>query len=481
MSGGSDAPTIARRFAGWAAGLAFEDLPPVVVEKVKSLLLHHLVGAVFGLERPRVREVIELVRAESPRADGAVILGDDLGPRVSREGAALANTEILNAARLNDSFRMITHPGPALIAVGLANAELEGRTPREVAVALACGYEVHCRLAESFVPSVSAHGFRPAPIFSTLGAAVVAGKLLGLDEDGLLAAIGLAANAASGLNESRRDAATGGNENSMHLPNAARQGTFAATMARTGRFRGSEWVIEGDAGLYAAYAGSRGGRLSHAFEGPLATDLASLTDRLGADWTMRHVMFRIYPVAGFNQPVIELMAEMGARHCIDPDAVAEIEVTVNRLETQYPSPAFPRVADPFRPTVGSIHYFLSHAVVNGGYPVVGGRQIGPTGDALEEDRRVLGFMSAKVRLVASPDRPMFSPRIVVRMTDGAVHEAEYPYERLEWTFDQLVARLHACVPGLPGGQARLDGLVETVGRFDALGSLGPVFEAVRSA
>jgi hypothetical protein len=76
---------------------------------------------------------------------------------------------------------------------------------------------------------------------------------------------------------------------------------------------------------------------------------------------------------------------------------------------------------------------------------------------------------------------MFSPRIVVRMTDGAVHEAEYPYERLEWTFDQLVARLQACVPGLPGGQARLDGLVETVGRFDALGSLGPVFEAVRSA
>ena len=475
----SDDPAIARRFARWATGLAFEDLGPEVVEKVKSLLLHHLVGAVIALENPRVLELVELVRSEAPRADGAGILGDDLGPRVARGEAVLANAEILNASRLNDSFRMITHPGPVLIAVAIVNAELEGRSPRDVITALACGYELHCRLADDFVPSVSARGFRPAGIFATVGAAMVAGRLMGLDEDGLVAAIGIAANSASGLNESRRDAASGGNENSLHLPNAARQGTFAATMARTGRIRGSEAAIEGPAGFLAAYAGSRAGRLSHAFEGPLTIDLASLTNGLGTDWTMRHVMFRIYPAGGFNQPVIELMRELREHHRLEPEAIETVTVTVNQLETAYPTPAFPRVADPFVATVGSIQYFLAHAAVNGGFPVIGGASLGPAGVRPDEDRRVLDFMASRVRLVASPDRPMFSPRIEVRMADGAVHAGGYAYSRLEWTFDELVERLQSCVPGLPGGRARLDDLVATVRRFEDLESHEPVFRAVR--
>jgi len=472
-------PAIARRFARWAAGLAFEDLSPDVVKKVRSLLLHHLVGAVFALEKPRVRELVEHVRSEEPRPDGARILGDDPGPRVARGGAVLANAEILNASRLNDSFRMITHPGPVLIAAALVNAELEGSSPRDVITALACGYELHCRLADDFVPSVSARGFRPAGIFATVGAAMVAGRLIGLDEDGLVAAIGVAANSASGLNESRRDAVSGGNENSLHLPNAARQGTFAATMARTGRIRGSEAAIEGPAGFLAAYAGSRGGRLSYAFEGPLTIDVASLTNGLGTDWTMRHVMFRIYPAGGFNQPVIELMRELREHHRLEPEAIEMVTVTVNELETTYPSPEFPRVADPFRATVGSTQYFLAHAAVNGGFPVIGGASLGPAGVRPDEDRRVIDFMASRVRLVATPDRPMFSPRIEVRMGDGAVHAGEFLYERLEWTFDQVVERLQGCVPGLPGGQARLDDLVATVLRFEDLESLEPVFGVVR--
>ena len=471
--------SIGRRFARWAANLLYEDLPPAVVEKVRSLVLQHLVGAVFGAERPRVRELVALVRAEDPMPGGAAILGDDLGPRVTRQGGVLANAEILNAARLNDSFRMITHPGPVLISVGLTNALLEGGTGRDLITALACGYEIECRLADDFVPTVSAHGFRPAPIFSTMGSAVVAAKLFGLDEDGTLAALGVAANAASGLNESRRDAVGGGNENSIHQANAARQGLFAAVMARSGRIRGSEKIIEGDAGFYAAYGGSREGRLSYVFSGPTTIDLGDLTAQMGTRYTMLKVMFRIWPVAGFDQPVIELMGDLRQRHDLDPAAIVEVEVEVNHLETLYPSPAFPRIADPATARVGSVQFFLAHVAVNGGYPVIGGSTYGPTGERLEEDERVLDFMRSKVRLVAAKDRPMFSPRITVRMADGTVHVGELAYERLMWSFPELVTRLQGCVPGLPGGQARLDRLVEVSRGLEELGSVEPLYEAVR--
>ena len=41
-------------------------------------------------------------------------------------------------------------------------------------------------------PRIFARGFRPSPIYSTMGAAMVTGKLMGLDENGLVATIALA-------------------------------------------------------------------------------------------------------------------------------------------------------------------------------------------------------------------------------------------------------------------------------------------------
>ena len=141
------------------------------------------------------------------------------------------------------------------------------------------------------------------------------------------------------------------------------------------------------------------------------------------------------------------------------------------IETLYPSPAFPRFPDWNQPRVGGTHYFAAHAAVNGGYPVVGGRTFGPTGDRLEEDQRVLDFMKDRVTLVQEQDRAMFSPGIVVTMKDGTTYSGEYPYARMEWNYDQLVARLQECLPGFALGKAGHDALVATVRGADGLPSV----------
>ena len=130
-------------------------------------------------------------------------------------------------------------------------------------------------------------------------------------------------------------------------------------------------------------------------------------------------MFRMYPTPAFNQPVIDLMAEMKRQHKLDPDDIAEVTVAMNWIETLYPSPAFPRFPDWNQPRVGGTHYFAAHAAVNGGYPVVGGNPFGPPGVKPEEDGKVLEFMNSRVRLIQEKDRAMFSPRIVVKMKNGA--------------------------------------------------------------
>jgi hypothetical protein len=464
-------PSISRQFARWAVDLSYEDLPEEVVEKVKALVLFHLVAGVFGATDPHARRLIELVKGEEPRADGATVLGD--GAKVTRGAAAMANCEIAHIAGLWDSYRMITHPGPVLIAVALANAELNHKSGREMIVALVAGYEFECRLADDFVPSTSAQGFRPAPIFSTMGAAMVAAKLLDLDEDQLVATIAIAASSASGLNEPGR---IGADERAFHEPNAARQGVFAAQMGSLGHTKGSETAIEGDAGFYAAYAGSVNGELSYVFTGERRIDLASITEGLGSRYKLLTVMFRMYNTSGYNQPVIDLMTELVAEHHLQADEIEEVVIFMNYLETLYPSPEFPRFADPSVPRVGSTQFFCAHAAVNGGFPVVGGRTFGPTGEDLDDDQAVVEFMTDKVRLVGVHDQAMFSPEISVRMKAGRTISGVYPYARMEWMFDELVENLRRCLPGLPGGASRLDALVALVASMDDLDSVGPIVE-----
>ena len=117
------ADSIARTFAKWSANLKYEDLPPEVVDKVRSLILTHLVSAVFGAQMKAAQETIHMVKQEEGKPDGATILVD--GSKATRIGATYANSEMIHLPGLWDQYRMITHPGVSLIPSGIVNAELE--------------------------------------------------------------------------------------------------------------------------------------------------------------------------------------------------------------------------------------------------------------------------------------------------------------------------------------------------------------------
>lgn len=466
--------SLSRQFARWAAPLRYADLPDDVVQKVKALLLHALTGIALGKGHPSANGAIELALAEEPKGNGASLF--DRPAKVTRVGAAFANAEQAHAAGLFDSYRMLTHPGPVLIPAAFANAELEGRNGEELIVALAVGYEFVCRLCDEFIPATAARGFRPNPVYSTLGAALTSAKLMGLDENGLVAAIAIATNFASGLNEGMR---TGSYELPIHEPQAARNGVFAAVMARAGLIRGAETSLEGEAGFYNAFTGSSKGVLSHSFTGRTQADFASVTDGLGRDYKLLDAIYRIYPTAGFNQGPIELMAELRERHALRVDDVEEVQVAMNWLETLYPSPAFARFPDYQVPRAGeTTHFFVAYAAVHGGYPVAGLATVSPGGKP-SQDPDVLAFMH-RVKLVPEKRKAMFSPSIRVLMKDGTAHEGEYPYERMIWGFDELVGRLHATLPGYPGGREAFDTLVDLVRGTEQWSSVQPVLALMQA-
>ena len=464
------ADSISRTFAHWAANLTYEDLPPEVVDKVKGLMLHMLTSVAIGGASEEGKHAVEHVLHEESRPDGATILVD--GRRATRIGATFADAEMMHASSLIDSYRMLTHPGPVLIPIAMVNGELEKRSGKEVITALAAGYEFLFRLCDDFIPSTAARGFRPGPIYGTMGGAMVAGKSMGLDEGGLLATIGLATHLAGGI-------FGGGSEQGIHEPNAARQGMFAAVMARTGAFKGSEHSLDGDPGFYQAFTGSSKGKLTWSFkDNTFQVDPATITEGLGKDWKVLDAMFRMYPTSGYNQPVIDLIVEMMRQQKITSDDIDIIDVHMNHLETNYPTPEFSRMSA-YKPEVGQKHWYYAQAAVYGGVPVVGGRDFAPAGTDIRTDPKLIDFMNQHVRVTPVWGKEMFGPSVIIRTKDGRAFFGDYPYRRLAWTFDELVPRLNECVPGVPGGQATFDRLVEAVRGSDALASVEPLHAALK--
>lgn len=457
--------SISQRLAGFVASLTYDSLPPKVVDKLKALTLHGLVVSIAGADTPQGRLAIKLIKEEEAREAGATILVD--GTRATRMGAVFANSKLMHVTSQSDSYRMLTHPGPCVIPPALATAEMAGSSGADFLTALAAGYEVETRLASDFIPTTQARGFRSSPVYGVFGAAMATGKLLGLTESQLAHSIALAATFAGGTGEGPR---TEGQESTIHEANTARNGIMAALLAREG-VRGAVTSLEGEAGFYSAFTGNNRGELSYVFEGPMNSDPNAVADALGERYFLMDVTPKIYPTAGYNNPLIQLMAQLKAEHSIQADQVNEITLEMNWLETLYPSPAFPNQRRAER-RVGSTHYFVAYTCVHGDYPTIWDRSESSR-EPGADDPRVLDLME-RVSVVGQKDRRSYASRITVRMKSGNQHQGELTGEELKWGMETVSRRIVELFDGLPLPKTQLDELVSTASTLEDFPRIDPL-------
>ena len=460
---------LAVQLGEFVAGLRFEDLPPAVVDKGKALINHSVTVGLACSNAPRVRSARATVTAQEGlgkrqvgRGQGATLWVD--GGRVTRVGAVFANGVAVAVNQQCDSYHMLTHPGVLIIPAGIAAAEGEGRSGKELLTAVIAGYEVQCRVARDFIPSTQARGYRSSPTYGILGCAATVAKLLGLDAAQTMNAIALAASFAGSLIEGQR---TGIVDADFAEAQAARNGMWAATLAAQG-FAGAPTALEGDGGFYNAFTGNNKGDLSYTFTGPPKARFEDVVAGLGKEWETLDVKFKLYPTPGFNQPVVWLTSELVAQHGLAPEAIDHVTLEMNYLETLYPSPRFPRphVLDgiPF----GRTTYMLAYTVVNGDYPVLEDydfNRLGEDKDAAMKAR--VAALQKKVEVIGEVGRACFAPRITFRLKDGRHVTGEYNGRELMWDFAKDAAQLRRFLPALPIAAAQYERLVAAIGSLEA--------------
>src|SRR6185503_19262462 len=302
------------------------------------------------------------------------------GAKVTRGGAAFANAEMMYAGGKWDTFRMLTHPGTAIIPAALVateNAQVPGRA---FITGVAAGYEVMERMAADWIPTVMARGFHAGPVFSLFGAAITAAKIMGFDADQVHAVISLCTNLAGSNLESR----------ALREGAAVRNAMLAVALAKQGRVTGGEAVLEGPAGFYRAYAGNNHGELTYSFTGDTHTSLDQLTVGLGQNWLFLETLYRIYSVPGYNIAHVDVTAKLCEENNIRYQDIDRIEAVVNWLETQYPSPAFATQREDSlgggEARRGSTRFYSAYGAVKRGFPLLAGTPDPP--EVLELMKRV---------------------------------------------------------------------------------------------
>jgi len=437
--------SLSRQFGRWVAGLRYEDLPPIVVDRAKGLTLHCLASALLGSQSPGGQQAVKLISEEEAGVrNGATIMVN--GGKATKGGAAFANSEMTLAGGKWDTFRMLTHPGTSIIPAAFVAAESEGASGKNLITGLAAGYEVMERMAADFIPTVMARGFHAGPVFGIFGAAVAAAKILRFTEDQVTHTIGLSVNLAGGNLES------GG----LREGAAVRNAMVAVALARQGS-RSGETALEGNAGFYHAYAGNNKGQLTYSFTGDTQTSLDKITANLGQEWILLETLYRIYSFAGYNIAHVDVTAKLCEEHNIRFEDVDRVEAVVNWYETQYPSPAFARTReDVGEPKPGSTRYYTAYGVVKRGFPVLG---------TASDPPEVLDLMK-RVTIIPSHQMPLFAPRITIFTKDGKSYTKQATGREFIWDFNEEVRRIREVIPGLPIPAAQFEEIIATCRNLD---------------
>ena len=429
--------SLSRDFAAFITRLDYDDLPAAVVDRAKGVTLQALTSALLARDMPASRQALALMQEEEAGGGSAATVLCN-GSKLTKAGAAFVNSEMILAGGKWDTFRMLTHPGTAILPAALVAAETTGASGRQFLTAVAAAYEVMERMAAEFSPTVMARGFHAGPVFGIFGAAVAVAKLQQLDANQVHSAIAQCVNLASGNLEGAR---SGGR--SLREGAAVRNALLAVAMAKHGT-PGGETTLEGDAGFYHAYTGNNLGRLSYSFTGRSTAELGRITEGLGTDWIFLETLYRIYSTAGYNIAHVDVTAKLCEEHAIAYQDIDRIEAVVNWFETEYPSPAFPTPGSDGKPRVGSTQYFTAYGAVTQGYPLLRGAQPGP-GET--DPPEVLDLMQ-RVTLIPMVRRTLFGPRITVFTKDGRSVTREGTGREFIWDFEEEARRLQPVIPGL---------------------------------
>jgi len=404
------ASTCSDKIARFILNLSYGDLPSDVVDKAKFAILDLIGVAIAGSNTAWSRIISNFVKNSNGEAEARVFR---YGFETTSPLAALANGTMGHSWDYDDSHPAQMHLGAVIVPAAISIGEKMRANGRELITAVVAGYEVGARVALAVnSPPKKGHtlkGFHPTATCGVFGSAAAASKVMGLSLEQIVNALGIAGSYSSGLMEFLSDGAM---TKRLHPGKAAHDGIVSALLAAQG-FTGPRTVFEGRDGFLRAYSD--------------APDVERLTSRLGEDFEIRYVDFKMYPCCwGCHSPLNALQAVL-SNNDIKVSSIQKVVFTLRSVSSRIVAEPLEAKRRPKTPLEAQMSLPFCAAVVM----LYGGLTIQDFTEERLKDEQIL-TLTEKIEVLVDPqfDKEAHnSPSVVTVITENGkryTQRVDYP-------------------------------------------------------
>ena len=376
--------------AHFVADSRYEDLPEEVRHAAKRSLLNFFATALEGTHDIAVETALSTLQ-EFAGAGKATLIGR--AARTDAMTAAFINAAAANVHDFDDThLRTVIHPTAPVAPALLALSELRPVSGKELLHALALGMEFVCRIGNAVSPDHYARGWHITTTCGIFGAALAAGKALGLDARRLVWAMGTASAQSSGLVET-----LGFMAKSVGVGGSARGGLLAALLAEKD-YNGPDRPLEGERGFLKVTGAD--------------PQMEEVSGELGTRWEVLRNIHKPYPCGIVLNAVIDGCLDLYERGAGPLDKIESVTLSGHSLLQQ-------RANRPDVMTGRESQVSAQHTVA--ACLIFGAAGLEQFTDAAVQDPRVLEFRK-RVRLETVEGVPVPDVNITVARTDGTREE-----------------------------------------------------------
>ena len=239
--------SILRELARFAVGLRAEDLPENVRREAALKIMDTVAAGVGAARYDQIQRVTGEYRGLMGRGQMAPVWGQGFSaPLFPAVFLCAMQSHTLELDDVHTASKC--HIGTVVTPAAWNTAAMLGASGEELATAVVAGYEIAARIAMAF--GIKAHrkpGWHSTATAGIFGAAAACGKLLGLDEEKMVSALGLAGAQSFGTWAFLAD---GASCKVLNPARASQSGCEAAFLAKAG-MTGPEHVLTSeDGGLF---------------------------------------------------------------------------------------------------------------------------------------------------------------------------------------------------------------------------------------
>jgi 2-methylcitrate dehydratase PrpD len=292
--------------------IRYEDIPAPVLAATKKSVVDTFAAMLAGTGAQGCPEVVAQALEWGGKEESTVF---HYGKKVPAFLAALANGMMARAVDFDDVFEPGTmHASASIVPAVVAAGEMKGGlSGKEFLAAVTLGVDLICRMGRTNRVPSGLSGMNVTFQYACFGCAGVVGRVLGMDEEKMIHAMGLAYSQTAGNSQNLLEG-TLATRFSQGL--AAQAGVYAAVFARRGITAARE-VLEGKFGYYPVY--QRG-----------EYDVRNLRDGLGERFEGENVTLKKYPCCMHSHGAIDALLDISGEEGLSDDDVDRVTVRINQ-------------------------------------------------------------------------------------------------------------------------------------------------------